>query len=165
MLMRKIELGLHQSLEKLINSMGYELIGGEIQPQGRRFILRIYIDSPAGVSVDDCALVSNQVSAMLDVNDPFSSSYALEVSSPGFDRPLFEIKHFKQFIGKEVRIRLRKPLNNRRQYKGILQAVEGDLIYLLADDLQHEVKISFDDIEKANLIGRHETKRGDRRRN
>lgn len=151
--MRKIDSGLHEQLVKLISSMGYELVGCEVVPQGRQAIFRIYIDSPQGVSVDDCSKVSHQVSAMMDVADPFQAKYALEVSSPGIDRPLFELEHFTRFVGKEIKIKLYSPVNQRRQFKGVLKRVDGEDIYLFVPDLEQEVKLSFSNIEKASLIG------------
>lgn len=151
--MRKIDPKLHEQLVTLISSMGYELVGCETVPQGRQMIFRIYIDSPKGISVDDCSKVSYQVSAMMDVADPFQSKYSLEVSSPGIDRPLFEIEHFQRFVGKQVKLKLYTPVNQRRQFKGVLQRVEDENIYLFVADLEQEIKLSFSNIEKASLIG------------
>jgi len=151
--MRKIDPVLHERLVQLIVSMGYELVGCEMLPQGQQMVFRIYIDGPKGVTVDDCSRVSRQVSAMMDVEDPFQSRYALEVSSPGIERPLFEIEHYLKYVGKRVKIKLYSPLDQRRQFKGILQRVEGEDIYLLVDDMEQEVKLSYSMIEKANLVG------------
>lgn len=151
--MRHIDPVLHEQIETLIVSMGYELVGCEVLPQGRQMVFRIYIDKSNGVTLDDCSLVSSQVSAMMDVQDPIHARYYLEVSSPGIDRPLFEIKHFHQYIGKLVRVRLRSGVDQRKQYKGVLLRVEGEDIYLFVDELKQEVKVPFSVIEKANLIG------------
>lgn len=151
--MRKIDPVLHEQLAILISSMGYELVGCELLPQGGQMLFRIYIDSPSGVTLDDCSKVSHQVSATMDVLDPIQGRYILEVSSPGIDRPLFEIEHYRRYIGKQIKIRLYAAINQRRQYKGILQRVEGEDIYLLVDDSTLEVKLPFSSIEKANLIG------------
>jgi len=151
--MRKIDPVLHERLVTLVSAMGYELIGCELLPQGRQMIFRIYIDSEAGVTVDDCSLVSRQVSAMMDVCDPIEGRYSLEVSSPGINRPLFEIKHYRKYMGKQVKIKLYAPIDQRRQYKGILQRIEGEDIYLLVEGSGQEVKLPFSAIEKANLIG------------
>jgi ribosome maturation factor RimP len=152
-IMKKIDPGLYEQLATLINSMGYELVGCEIVPQGRRMIFRIFIDSGQGVTLDDCSQVSHQVSAMMDVEDPIQGGYSLEISSPGIDRPLFEIGHYQKQIGKRVKIRLYAPINNKRQFKGILLRVEDEDITLLVDDSQQEVTLPFSAIEKANLIG------------
>lgn len=132
--------------------MGYEFIGGELAQEGRQVIFRIYIDNANGVSVEDCSRVSHQVSAMMDVEDPIRERYRLEISSPGIDRPLFELKHYSDNIGKRANIKLQLPIHERRQYKGILLRVEGEEICLLVDDLQQEVLLPFSAIKKANII-------------
>jgi ribosome maturation factor RimP len=150
--MRKIDPVLQERLSKLCLSMGYELVGCELFPQGRQMLFRIYIDRPNGVTLDDCSDVSRQISAMMDVEDPIQGRYTLEVSSPGIDRPLFELEHYRKFIGKRVKIKLQSSINQRRQYTGVLHRVEREDIYLLVDDAQ-EVILPFSAIEKANLIG------------
>lgn len=151
--MSKIDAGLHDQLEKLIDSMGYELVGGEIHPQGRSLVFRIYIDSPTGVDAEDCSKVSRQVSAMLDVEDVFQGRYSLEVSSPGIDRPLFVLDHYRKHVGCAIKVRLQVPVNQKRQYKGTLQRVDGDDIYLKEDGAEQETRLPFSYIEKANVIG------------
>lgn len=151
--MRKIDPILHERLITLVASMGHELVGCELLPQGRQMLFRIYIDGPNGVKIDDCTEVSRQISAMMDVEDTFQDKYILEVSSPGIDRPLFELDHFRKYIGRQVRIRLYSPIEQRRQFKGILQRVDGEDIYILVDTSEQEVKLPFSAIEKANLIG------------
>lgn len=154
--MAKIDPVLKERLVALIASMGYELLGCELVPQGRQMIFRLFIDAAdasKSVTLDDCSRVSHQVSAMMDVEDPIQSRYALEISSPGIDRPLFEIKHYQRFIGSQVKIRLYAPIAERRQYKGTLQRVEGEEIHLLVDGSEKEVVIPFSAIEKANVIG------------
>jgi ribosome maturation factor RimP len=151
--MKKVDPVLNEQLAVLISSMGYELVGCELFPQGGQIVFRIYIDSQNGVTVDDCSKVSHQVSAMLDVANPIQGKYALEVSSPGINRPLFEIEHYHQYIGRRVKIRLYATINERRQYKGILQYVKGEDIYLLEDGATLLVKLPFSNIEKGYLIG------------
>lgn len=153
--MRKIDPVLHERLATLIGSMGYELVGCEITQRGRHKVFCIYIDSLGGVTVDDCSRVSYQVSAMLDVEDAFQDKYSLEVSSPGINRPLFEIEHYRKVIGKSVKIRLFAPLNQRKQFNGVLQRVEGEDIYVLVqvEGGKEEVKLPFSAIEKGNLVG------------
>lgn len=150
--MRKIDPELQERLATLIGSMGYELVGCERVPQGRHMTFRIYIDKEDGVNVDDCSKVSGQVSAMFDVEDPIPGDYTLEVSSPGMDRPLFELAHFQKFVGNRVKIRLYSPLNDRRQFKGIMLRVEGEDIHLRIDDTNQEVILPFSSIDKANVV-------------
>lgn len=132
-----------------VETLGLELVGIEFI-WSCRSTLRIYIDSKEGITVDDCADVSYQVSTVLDVKDPISMAYNLEVSSPGLDRPLFSIVHFSQFIGHEVSMVLRIAIQNRRKWHGIIKAVDGEIIVVMVDG-KDEV-FAFDNIQKANLI-------------
>ncbi|HVE44465.1 MAG TPA: ribosome maturation factor RimP [Gammaproteobacteria bacterium] len=151
--MKKVSPLLVEMLKKLVVSMGYEFVGCERALQGRQAVLRLYIDKEGGVSIDDCSKVSHQVNAVLNVEDPIEGGYLLEVSSPGIDRPLFEIAQYQRFVGKCVSIRLCMPINERKQYKGLLQSVEGEDIYLLVDNVAQAVKLPFVAIEKANVVG------------
>src|SRR3990167_3841388 len=151
--MRKVDPVLYEQLQTLISSMGFELVGCDLSSQGRNTLFRLYIDSQNGVTVDNCSLVSRQVGAMLDVEDAFSGAYRLEVSSPGIDRPLFELAHFCRFIGSRVKLRLHMPINQCKAYKGVLLKVEGNDIYLKVDESEQELKVPFSMIDKANIIG------------
>jgi len=145
---------LENLLEPVVSSMEYEFVGLEFISQGRHSILRIYIDSEKGISVDDCAKVSHQLSAVLDVEDPITSEYSLEVSSPGLDRPLFKLAHYEQFIGHDVKFRTIRPQldNGQRKFKGTIDAVEnGNVIFEVED---RTISVPFDEIEKANLIAK-----------
>lgn len=152
--MRKVNPELHERLSRLIETMGYEFVGCEMLSQGAQKLFRLYIDGPKGVSADDCSRVSHQVSAMMDVEDPIQGRYVLEVSSPGIDRPLFELKHFERFVGSEVKLRLQAPVGRRKQYKGLLSRVVGEEIYLVEEGSTQEVAIPFAAIERANVIGK-----------
>ena len=135
-----------------VEPLGYELLGVEYMAQGRHSVLRIYIDSPAGITLDDCQRASRQVSAVLDVDEPIKGQYSLEMSSPGLDRPLFTVEHFAQFIGHEVKLRLHSPLEGRRKLKALIKGVEGDVIHLTSSDTDEDWQISLDNIERANLL-------------
>lgn len=148
--MEKVAATLNERLGSLVNMMGYEFVGCELHRQGQQGVLRIYIDSENGITVDDCSRVSYQVSAMLDVEDPIQGNYSLEVSSPGLDRPLFEIAHYQKQIGNRVKVRVCAPVHNKRKFVGILLRVDGNDIHLLVD--AEEVVLPFSDIEKANII-------------
>jgi ribosome maturation factor RimP len=137
-------------LEPVVSGLGYELVGVEHVAAGRQGVLRVYIDAPAGIAVDDCERVSRQVSALLDVEDPIPGAYALEVSSPGLDRPLFGARDFSRFAGQRARIRLRAPLSGQRNFKGVLRGVVGDNVLVLVDD--REMSLPLDQVEKANLV-------------
>ncbi|SRR5579883_2631849 len=148
--MRGIDISLRDRLAAIVTALGYEFVGSELAGQGRGSVLRVYIDKDQGVTVDDCSKVSRQISAMLDVEDPIQGQYSLEVSSPGLDRPLFEISHFQKYIGQKVKIRLLAPIDTRRNLVGILTRVEGMNIHLIVDAV--EVVVPFSEIDKAKLI-------------
>jgi ribosome maturation factor RimP len=136
-------------LAPAVAAVGFELWGLEFFQQGRHSVLRIFIDGPEGVGVDDCATVSHQVSGVLDVEDPIAGEYTLEVSSPGWDRPLFTLPHYTRFVGTEVSVRLASPLNGRRKYKGIVQKTTDDAVELLVEGAA--VLIPFAAIDKGNV--------------
>lgn len=148
--MKEVTISLRDRLAAVAEAMGYEFVGFELQRQGRGSLLRVYIDSPNGITVDDCSKVSRQVSAMLDVEDPIQGAYTLEISSPGLNRPLFEIAHFEKYIGSKVKIRLQVPMGSRRNIVGVLSKIEGMNIHILMD--AEEVVVPFSDIERAKLI-------------
>jgi ribosome maturation factor RimP len=148
--MSNVETTLRDRLASLITAMGYEFVGCEMHRQGRSFVLRIYIDSEKGITLDDCSDVSHQVSAMLDVDDPIQGHYNLEISSPGLNRPLFEIAHYRKFVGNRIKVRMHDLIHNQRNFVGILQRVEETDIHLLVDT--EEVVLPFSGIEKAKVI-------------
>ncbi|EMV7335040.1 ribosome maturation factor RimP [Pseudomonas aeruginosa] len=139
-------------LAPVVEALGYECWGVEFISQGRHSVLRVYIDRPEGILIDDCEAVSRQVSGILDVEDPISGEYTLEVSSPGMDRPLFTLEQFAKHAGEQVKIRLRSPYEGRRNYQGILRGVEAQDVVVLVDD--HEYLLPIDSIDKANIIPR-----------
>ncbi|MDH3638455.1 MAG: ribosome maturation factor RimP [Gammaproteobacteria bacterium] len=140
---------LHAMLEPGTAALGFELVAVELAGSGRNPTVRVYIDSAAGISVEDCADVSRQLSAILDVEDPIGDSYTLEVSSPGFDRPLRKPEHFQKVIGERVKITLHR-MSGRRRFTGVLQAVHPDRVEVEVDGDIHE--LAFADIEKARLV-------------
>jgi len=143
-------------LEKLlapgVEALGFELLAVELAGSGPSTVLRIFIDGPQGITVDDCAAVSNQVSGILDVEDPLPGHYTLEVSSPGLDRPLVKPEHFARFVGEKVRIWLWEPREQRRKWSGMLLQVDDSGILLDVDG--EEVRLPFADMEKARLVPR-----------
>jgi ribosome maturation factor RimP len=145
---KKVE-QLTEMLAPAVEAVGFELWGLDFFQQGRHSVLRLYIDGPEGVGVDDCAVVSHQVSGVLDVEDPITGEYTLEVSSPGWDRPLFTLAQFARFTGSTAAVRLASPLNGRRKYKGVVQKVTDAEVELLVDGAA--VLIPFAAIDKANI--------------
>lgn len=132
-----------------VEALGFEFVGLEFI-RGRESTLRIYIDSEDGITVDDCADVSHQVSAVLDVEDPIQTVYNLEISSPGLKRPLFTATHYEQFIGEEAAIVLRIAMQNRRKWQGIIKSVAGEMITVTVDGKDEVFALS--NIQKANLV-------------
>lgn len=147
--MASLEQRLIEIIQQPIEALGFELIGLEYI-RSRQPILRIFIDHENGISVDDCAEVSHQISAIFDVEDPIASNYTLEVSSPGMDRPLFTIEHYKQFIDQNISFLLRIPTMNRRNWKGKLMQVENEMITVDVDGELHQ--FAFGNIQKANIV-------------
>lgn len=139
-------------VEPVVTGLGYEFVGAEFGQTENGQTLRIYIDRPDGVDVDDCATVSRQVDAALDVDDVVPGAYLLEVSSPGVDRPLFDERQFAAQIGEEVRVRLLGGVDGRRNFKGRLLAVEDGTATVEVDGTDHALPLA--DVEQAYLIGR-----------
>jgi ribosome maturation factor RimP len=133
-------------LEKTVGAMGYELVDLELANRGR--LMRIFIDKPAGIGVEDCATVSNQLTRLLAVEGVYYDR--LEVSSPGLDRPLKRPQDYARFVGERVQVKARLPLNGRRRFVGKLQKVGEAGIELDVDG--ELVSISFTDIDKTRLV-------------
>ena len=141
---------LEDLLKPSITALGYEMVAIELIGSGGGEILRIYIDHPDGITVEDCARVSRQVSAVLEVEDPVSGAYTLEVSSPGLDRPLVKLEDFKQHVGELAKIRIHEPVLGRKNFTGKLISVDKELVVVEVDNEQYELPYS--DIDKARLV-------------
>lgn len=164
-----------QALQDLITpavqACDVELWGIEFIPQGKRSLLRIYIDKDVaenaeptinedgevelgrGIGVQDCVRVTQQVGAILDVHDPISGEYALEVSSPGWDRPFFQLAQLEKYIGQQVALRLIAAVENRRKFQAKLVAVDLENEFIQVEvEQQHVLEIDSNNIDKANLI-------------
>ena len=148
--MRNRLLGL---LEPVVAGLGYELIEVEFSPASSRALVRLYVDRTDGapVALDDCERVSRAVGKALDAQDPIEREYQLEVSSPGFDRPLRTAAHFARFAGNEARIELAEPLEGRRRFRGKLGPNEDGKVMIEVD--RREWKIPLAGISKARLVG------------
>ena len=152
------EAQLTQLLQPTVEAMGYALWGIELISPGKHPTLRLYIEADAGISVDDCAAVSRQVSGVLDVEDPISSEYTLEVSSPGVDRLLFSPEHYFPYIGEMVDFRLRLPVEGRRRFKGTLLAINNERVAVLVDDREFELPLR--SVDRARVFPRLEIGQG-----
>ena len=147
-------------LAPTVQSLGLELLGAEYTSAPGGAVLRLYIDVPAGelaadggprnVVIEDCEAVSREVSAKLDVEDPITSHYTLEVSSPGLDRPLFTAAQFARFAGESAKATLKLPQDGRRRLQGKILRVEADSIVFELDG--REWPVAADNIEKARLV-------------
>ena len=162
---------LYDLIAPAVAACGVDLWGIEFLPQGKRSLLRIFIDKPIdenaepvlneegeveqgrGIGVEDCVRVTQQVGAMLDVHDPISGEYGLEVSSPGWDRPFFQLSQMSGYIGHQVALRLIAAVENRRKFQAKLLSVdlENEMIQVEVD-AKHMLEIDSNNIDKANLI-------------
>ncbi|WP_136249087.1 ribosome maturation factor RimP [Halomonas borealis] len=145
---------LHALIEPVVSAMGFELWGIDYLSQGKHSRLVVYIDHADGVSVDDCADVSRQVSAVFDVEDPINGEYRLEVSSPGMDRPLFTLEQFARYAGHKVALKLRVPFDGRRKFQGLLAGVESDEVLVRLDD--EEYCFPIESIDQARVVPQFE---------
>ncbi len=136
-------------LEPPLEALGYELIDLEART-GQDGLLRIYIDSESGIDLEDCERVSQQISAVLDVEDPMPNRYALEVSSPGLDRPLRKREHFERYRDEVVKVRLDRARDGRRNFKGRLVSVSDDEIVVEVDTEQFALSLA--DVQSAQLV-------------
>jgi len=138
-------------IEPVLVRLGYELVELEYAAGRSQAVVRLFIDQPEGITVEDCERVSREVAALLDVDDPIPTAYTLEVSSPGFDRVLRTAAHFERFVGSRVFVELKVPRAGRKRYTGMLQAVNATGIELEVD--KQKVEVPFDEIGKARLAG------------
>ena len=133
-----------------VQALGCELLGVQVARGRSHTVLRLYIDRPEGISLEDCERVSHQVSGILDVEDPIDGEYSLEVSSPGADRPLFGAEQFARFTGHPARIRLGVPVDGRRSVTGVLEGVEGDAVLLREEETLW--RLPLEQIAQARLV-------------
>jgi len=138
-------------IEPVLARLGYELVELEHAAGRTHAVVRIFIDRPEGVGLDDCERVSREVAALLDVEDPIPTGYTLEVSSPGFDRVLRTQAHFGRFVGSRVFVELKMARAGRRRYTGTLLSVDDAGIALEVD--KQRVEVPFVEIGKARLAG------------
>ncbi len=141
---------LGELLGPVVAGLGYELWEIEYAPRAGGGLLRLYIDSPDGISLDDCEKVSRAVSAVLDEADPIPNEYTLEVSSPGMDRVLRTQAHFARFAGERVKVEMIQLINGRKRFQGRLKQVGESEITLEMDG--SEVSLPIDDIHRARLV-------------
>ena len=136
--------------EPLLAQLGFELVDLELAAGRSHAQLRVFIDRPDGVVIEDCERVSKELSALLDVSDPIPTAYTLEVSSPGLDRVLRTPAHFERFVGSRVHVELIAPKAGRRRYTGALRQTDGDAVTLEVDGVME--RLAFADIGRARLV-------------
>ncbi len=135
----------------VIASLGLECLGVEYSPSRGNSLVRVYIDAPGRlVTIEDCEASSREIAAILDVNDPIPGHYDLEVSSPGFDRPLFTPAQFARFAGQAAKVQTSLPVGGRRRFQGPIVRVEGDTVVINQDGT--DVALSLGNVQKANLV-------------
>jgi ribosome maturation factor RimP len=141
---------LKKLLEPMIERLGYEVIDLEVRLSGGSGLVRLFIDKPDGVDLDDCEKVSVAVSALLDVEDPVPGNYNLEVSSPGLDRKLTKPAHFQRFAGETVKVQTRFPIEGRRRFRGTLVSSDEENIVVEVDGESHSLPLKT--IDTARLV-------------
>ena len=147
-------------IEPVVEGLGYECVGVEYNPHPQHGMLRIYIDGPDGILLEDCSKVSHQVSGVLDVEDPIEGNYHLEISSPGEDRPFFKLSQFERFTGSTVAINLFQAIEKRRKITGVIIGVEADNVVIEEGEKQY--RIPFQAMSKARLVPEYLIKKGGR---
>jgi ribosome maturation factor RimP len=147
---KQIRQQLEQLAEALVASEGMELVDLEYRRQGRRWMLRLFIDKDDGVTLDDCANISRELGDLLDVKNVIPEAYVLEVSSPGLNRRLRKKEDFSRFAGQKVRLRLVAPIDGRKKIVGEIEGVEDESVIVATPEGRCSVALK--DIAKANLI-------------
>ncbi|MBR3881692.1 MAG: ribosome maturation factor RimP [Clostridia bacterium] len=145
-----IETKVEQLLEKIIVDLGYDLYDVRYEKEAKDYYLRIIIDKPAGIDINDCETVNNAINDILDEADYIKDQYFLEVSSPGLERILRKEKHFLSQIGKEVSVKLFKPINKQKELIGILEEYNNTELTIKVDD--ETIKINLKDIALVKTI-------------
>ena len=150
LLREKTEKAVYQLCEPVAESCGLELVQVQYRREDHGWVLRILVDRPGGVSVDECGALSREVSDLLDVEELIDSSYHLEVSSPGLDRPLTKPEDFDRFAGQEITLKTSSPVEGRRNFKGTLKGIQDEIVMLEVEGRKYEINWSL--VQKANLV-------------
>ena len=145
-----LDAGIVRQLESLVAGEGFELVAAEVTGHGARTILRLVVDGPHGVTLDDCAGISRQASALLDVEEPFSHRYTLEVSSPGLDRKLYSDNDFTRFSGRTVKVRMKPSYREHRVVVGELLGLDSSTVRVRTDG-EEILELPLDDVFEARL--------------
>jgi len=151
-----VESDIQDIIGPLLADLGYEFVGVEYLSNPKNRVVRVYIDREGvGITVDDCALASREISALMDVEDPVKGHYTLEVSSPGVERPLFSTDQYLQFVGEKAVVYLYAPENGRRKFTGVIAGVDDDAVLLEVEPSEgggtEPVRLVLGNIRKAHL--------------
>ena len=141
---------LNDIVKNTVEGLGFELWGYEYRPRSESALLRIFIEKEEGISVDNCAQVSRQIGAVLDVENIIPIAYILEVSSPGMDRVLFTADQYQRYIGETLKVRTRTPVDERRNFKGSLETVNETEFSIKVDN--ETFTLPFEIIDRARLV-------------
>lgn len=141
---------IEEIIAPVIADLGLELVDINFVKEGGRWFLRVFIDQPGGIGLEECQLVSEKISPLLDEKDPIAQAYYLEVSSPGLDRPLKKTADFQRFNGSKINLTTYEPVDGRRKFKGKLVAASDLAITLKVDG--HDVVIPMERIASARLV-------------
>ncbi|EGD46664.1 protein of unknown function DUF150 [Ruminiclostridium papyrosolvens DSM 2782] len=141
---KNIQQTVTELVSPVVENLNYELVDVEYVKEGANWYLRVYIDKPGGISIDDCQAVSEQVSELLDKNDPIDQSYYLEVSSPGLDRPLKTEKDFTKYKGELVEVKVFQPIDGKKIFEGELVGLMDNFIVISQDG--HDVQFERDKV-------------------
>ena len=150
LLREKTEKAVSELCGPVAESYGLELVQVQYRREDHGWVLRILVDRPGGVSVDECGALPREISDLLDVEDFIDNSYNLEVSSPGLDRPLTKPEDFERFTGREITLKTASPIEERRNFKGILEGIQDEVIKIESDGKKYEINWSL--VKKANLV-------------
>jgi ribosome maturation factor RimP len=141
---------LQELLEPTVGRLGYELSDLEVKIGGKGGVVRVFIDHPDGIGIEDCKKVSQALSALLDVEDPVAGNYDLEVSSPGWNRKLTKVEHFQRFAGETVKVEMRFPIAGRKRFRGTLVSSDDENIVVDVDGVSHSLPMAT--IDTARLV-------------
>lgn len=144
------QIELEALIAPVVEGLGLELWGLEYSPFGGSALVRVYVDGPEGVTLDDCTRISEQLSALFDVEDPIPVAYRLEVSSPGLDRVLFRPEQYRRYLGQQLKLRLRWPVEGQRNFTGVLEACEDESVRVDVDG--KAVVVPLDAVQRARLV-------------
>jgi ribosome maturation factor RimP len=137
-------------IEPVLEEMGFELVDAEYLSYKGKWVLRLYIDTEGGVTLDDCARVSGELGDLIDVRDVILHEYVLEVSSPGLNRPLTKEKHLMNAVGKKIKVTMARPVEGRRNFSGRLHDFREGILYVEIE--RGTVALPWADVERANLV-------------